>query len=125
MGGRGAFINIEAGDFNFVKGGRNYHIVGEMYKGVKLLEQERGSVKAPDFSHTANRIYAIKQGEKLKHLVFYDENHNQVKCIDLWHKHLGIQPHKHLNHNHKDPGIPITKEEEYLVDDIKRRFNLI
>lgn len=123
MGGRGAFVDVSSGDFNFVEGGQTYQAIGEV-DGVEVLIRTSGSVKAPDYSHTANRIYATVQNGTLKHLSFYDKNHNQVVSIDLQHSHHGIQPHKHLNLDHTDNGIPISKEEQALVDKIRRRYNL-
>ncbi len=123
MGSRGAFINVNAGNFNFVEGGQHYFSIGE-FNDVKVLVQKEGCIKAPEYSHTANRIYAIVQDGQLKHLTYYDEKHNQVESIDLMHVHDGIKPHRHFNLNHTGPGIPITKDQEKLIQDIKRRFNL-
>lgn len=64
--------------------------------GVKVIVRDKGSVKAPEFSHTANRIYAVVQDGKLKH----------------------------LNLDHSDSGIPLSAEEEKLVKKIKRRIGL-
>ena len=77
MGSRGAFENVDLGNFHFKEGGQNYHSVGEV-DGIQVIIQDSGSVKAPEFSHTANRSYAIVQNGKLKHLTFYDETHSQV-----------------------------------------------
>ena len=123
MGSRGAFQDVNNGNFNFVEGGQTYHSIGEV-DGVKVLVKTSGSVKAPEYSHTDNREYAIVQNGMLKHLTFYDENHKQTVSIDLAHSHNGLQPHKHLNLNHNDKGIAITKEEQALVDKICRRYNL-
>lgn len=124
MGGRGAFINVNKQDFTFVEGGQTYHSIGEV-DGVKVLVREKGnSVKAPDYSHTANRTYAIIQNGKLKHLTWYDENHNQSVSIDFGHAHNGVIPHKHYNLDHTDKGIPIDDKELALANKIKRRFNL-
>lgn len=124
MGGRSAFIDVDLGDFTFKDGGKQYNAVG-VVDGVKVLVQTSGSVKAPEFSHSPNRVYAIVQGNKLKHVALYDESHNQRICIDLWHPHKGISPHKHYDLNHKDKGIPITVAEQALVDKIKKEFNLV
>lgn len=123
MGSRGAFENVDLGNFHFKEGGQNYHSVGEV-DGIQVIIQDSGSVKAPEYSHTANRSYAIVQNGKLKHLTFYDETHSQVVSIDLMHQHHGLMPHKHLNLDHSDKGIPISKEEEALIKTIKRRFGL-
>lgn len=69
MGSRGAFADVNTGNFTFVDGGQTYHSLGEV-DGVKVIVRDKGSVKAPEFSHTANRIYAVVQDGKLKHLTF-------------------------------------------------------
>jgi hypothetical protein len=123
MGSRGAFENVDIGNFKFVEGGKNYYSVGEI-DGIKVLIQNSGGVKAPEYSHTANRIYAIAQAGKLKHLTFYDETHKQTVSIDLLHKHHGLIPHKHLNLDHSDEGIPISFDDEKMIKKVKRRFGL-
>lgn len=123
MGSRGAFEDVSVGDFNFVDGGQTYKSVGEV-DGIKVLMRTIGSVKAPEYSHTANRVYAVIQNGALKHLTFYDENHKQSVSIDLLHDHHGVIPHKHIYLDHTDKGIPITKEEQALVDKVRRRYNL-
>lgn len=123
MGSRGAFENVDLGYFSFKEDGKYYHTIGEV-DGVQVIIQDSGSVKAPEYSHTANRIYATIQNGKLKHLSFYDENHKQVVSIDLLHQHHGLMPHKHLNLEHGDNGIPITVDDEEIIRKVKRRFGL-
>lgn len=79
-------VHLNAGDFSFVDGGKTFRSIGD-FDNVKILVKESGSVKAPEFSHTAGRIYAIVQDGKLKHLAYYDENHKQAVSIDLQHAH--------------------------------------
>lgn len=124
MGSRGAFVNINVNDFNFVDSGQTYHSIG-IVEGVKVLVRDKGSVKAPDYSHTENRIYAIIQNGKLKHLTWYDENHMQISSIDFLHAHNGLIPHKHIYLNHKDASDNITKDELDLANKIRRKFNLL
>lgn len=126
MGSRGAFADVNAGDFTFVDGGQTFNSIGKV-DGVKVLVRTDGySVKAPEYSHTAKRTYAVIQDGKLKHLTFYDENHNQYVSIDLLHEHGSkrLKPHKHLYLDHTDDGIPISDSELKLINKIKRRFNL-
>ena len=123
MGSRTSFKNVNIRDFSFVENGKTYRSIGG-FDNVKILIKESGSVKAPEFSHTANRIYAIVQNGTLKHLAYYDENHKQAVSIDLLHPHHGVQPHKHLYLDHSDTGIPISSEEKRLIEKIKREFNL-
>ena len=94
------------------------------FDNVKILVKESGSVKAPEFSHTADRIYAIIQNGALKHLTYYDENHKQAVSIDLLHSHHGVQPHKHLYLDHSDTGIAISAEERNMINKIKEEFHL-
>ena len=123
MGSRSSFKNVHSGDFTFVDGGKTFRSIGG-FDNVKILVRDSGSVKAPEFSHTAGRIYAIVQNGTLKHLAYYDENHKQAVSIDLLHAHHGVQPHKHLYLDHSDKGIPISEKEKALINEIKERFGL-
>ena len=123
MGSRGAFQSVDTNNFTFVDGGQTYHCIGYV-DDIKVLIREKGnSVKAPEYSHTAGRKYAIVQDGKLKHLAYYDENHKQAISRDLLHEHNSLKPHLHeyLDHN---TGLPISKEQQAIVDKIKRRFKL-
>ena len=77
-------------------------------------------------SHTPGRIYAVVKDGALKHVAYYDENHNQAVSIDLAHAHKGVQPHRHvyMSHNKNDPGIPPTSDEKELIRKIKKEFHL-
>ena len=54
MGSRGAFVDVEMGNFTFKDNGQVYYSIGSLSsdKNVKILVQEKGAVKAPEFSHT-------------------------------------------------------------------------
>ncbi|MBR1580160.1 MAG: hypothetical protein IJ668_06650 [Selenomonadaceae bacterium] len=123
MGSRASFKSAGGGDFTFVENGQTYRTIGG-FDNLRVLIKEKGSVKAPEFSHTENRIYAVVQKGVLKHLVYYDEKHRQAVSIDLTHSHHGVQPHKHIYLDHSDKGIPISAEEQRLVDRVKKEFNL-
>ena len=69
-------LKRDLGNFHFKEGGQNYHSVGEVDE-IQVIIQDSGSVKAPEYSHTANRSYAIVQNGKLKHITFYDDT---AKC---------------------------------------------
>ena len=88
MGARGAFVDVNMEDFTFVEGGQQYQSIG-MSGEVKVLIQTKGGVKAPEFSHTPNRVYAVVQDGKLKHIAYYDDKHKQAVSIDLLHEHKG------------------------------------
>ena len=128
MGSRGAFVSVSTGNFTFKSGGQNYFSLGTLStdSNVKILVQDKGSVKAPEYSHTENRVYAITQDGKLKHVAFYDENHNQTKIIDLLHAHGSqkLQPHIHYHIDHSDDGIPINDADRMLIEKIKKEYKL-
>lgn len=122
MGGRGAFVNVKDKNFSFVDNGQTFITVGEVDEIKILVRQKPYSVKAPEYSHTGNRIYAIVQEGKLKHLAFYDDSHRQIKCIDLAHAHGldKIKPHIHYNliHNKNESGVPTSESDNELISKI-------
>lgn len=128
MGSRGAFVNVEKGNFDFVLGGQHYKSLGTLSSNpnVKIIVQDSNNVKAPEFSHTAGRVYAIVKDGVLKHLTYYDQNHKQDVSIDLAHEHNGVRPHRHvhLKHGKNLPGVPPTKMEWKLINKIKKEFHL-
>lgn len=122
MGGRGAFVSVDHKDFTFVEGGQTYIKVGEV-NGVELIvRKDNLSVKAPKYSHSANRVYATLQNGELKHLSFYDENHKQVKTIDFMHEHgtNHVKPHVHYNLQHvkDESGTPPSAEDYKIIKKI-------
>ena len=128
MGSRGAFVDISSGNFTFIDGGQHYKSLGTL-KGdpnVKIIVQDSSNVKAPEYSHTAGRIYAVVKDGVLKHLAYYDDNHNQAVSIDFLHAHNGVQPHRHmyLSHNKNDSGDPPTAAEKKLIRKIKKEYHL-
>lgn len=128
MGSRGSFEDVDIGNFTFKQGGRHYKTIGVLSDdpNVKIIVQDSSNVKAPEYSHTESRVYAVVKDGALKHLAFYDENHKQAVSIDLLHAHQGVQPHRHVYMNHKPnaPGMSPTKEEMELIRKIKREFRL-
>lgn len=129
MGSRGAFVDVNMGNFTFKDGGQNYFSIGTLSSdpNVKVLIQNKGSVKAPEFSHTEGRVYAIVQDGKLKHLSYYDQEHKQHISVDLLLPHKGVQPHIHvdLNHDPNSPGVSPTTEQKELIKKIKKEFHLL
>ena len=125
MGARGAFVDVNMENFTFVEGGQQYQSIG-MSGEVKVLIQTKGGVKAPEFSHTPNRVYAVVQDGKLKHIAYYDDKHKQAVSIDLLHEHKGVKPHRHeyMSHNKNDLGIPPTPAEMALIRRIKKEYGL-
>ncbi len=128
MGSRGAFVDVSTGNFSFVEGGQRYFSIGTLStdSNVKVLVQNNGAVKAPEYSHTADRVYAVVQNGMLKHVSFYDETHNQIKAVDLLHEHGKdkVKPHIHYNLDHSDSGIPISDSDKALINKIKKEFHL-
>ena len=128
MGSRGAFEDVNNGNFTFKQGGQHYSSIGTLKDNpnVKILIQDSSNVKAPEYSHTPGRIYAIVKDGALKHLAYYDNDHKQAVSIDLLHDHGGVQPHRHvyLSHNKNDPGVPPTDMETQLINKIKKEYHL-
>lgn len=116
------------GNFSFKEGGQHYFSIGELSgdKNVKVIIQDSKSVKAPEYSHTPGRVYAVVKDGQLKHLAYYDENHKQAVSIDFAHEHQGVKPHRHiyLSRNKNDPGVPPTPKEQELIKKIKKEFHL-
>lgn len=128
MGSRGAFVDVNTGDFTFKAGGQHYKSIGVLSTNpnVKVIVQDSSNVKAPEFSHTPGRIYAVVKDGALKHLAYYDEEHKQAVSIDLAHAHNGVHVHRHvyMSHNKNDPGVPPTAAEKKLIKKIKKEFHL-
>lgn len=122
MGSRGSFKNVDAKDFRFIENGKNYHSVGEI-SSIKVLVQDSGSVKAPEFSHTENRTYAIIQNGQLKHLTHYNVDHNQEWSIDFMHKHNGLIPHIHYYLDHTSADY-VSNDKLELANKIRRVYKL-
>ena len=125
MGSRGAFVNTDFGDFRFKSNGQTFQMLGWV-GDVKVIQRANGlSVKAPEISHTANRIYAVVHDGRLKHIAFYDENHRQIKCIDVMHPHKQYDLHYHVNLNHSDDHtFPATQNDIDLVNKIRKELNI-
>lgn len=126
MGSRCALIDYI--NFEFTEGGQQYLNIGTLSSNpnVVVLYQNATRVKAPLFSHTPGRVYAIAKNGELKHLAYFDEQHHQAVCIDFCHPHKKVMPHKHIymNHDKNAPGIPPNDEELKLANKIKKKFNL-
>ena len=122
MGGRGSFVDANAGNFAFREGGQTYFAIGSIGDEIKILEKKGESVGAPVYSHSANRVYAIIQNRELKYLAFYDKNHKQVKCIDFGHEHgwNHVKPHVHFNLQHiSEPGTSPSLEDMVLANKVQ------
>lgn len=122
MGSRGSFISVDHGVFIFRKDGQIYR-VKKVIDNVKVLEQAKGSIKIPDYSHSPFAIYAIEQNGKLKQVAFY-MNHKKYIDIHLMHRHEGLMPHKHYYEKHEDKGIKLSNAEIKLIEKIKKGLGI-
>ena len=66
-----------------------------------------------------SRIYAIMQKGALKHIAFYDENHNLKRVIDYQHVHDGRIPHVHSDVYHTGKVGTPTKEDEHIYNQVR------
>lgn len=115
MGGRGSFVNVHSGDFAFKEGGQTYFSIGSIGDSIKVLERPGTSVKAPEYSHTENRVYVIMQKGELKHIAFYNEKHELIKSIDFRHQHNGMQPHVHFDVYHQgEVSLPSFEDQNVI-----------
>ena len=119
MGGRGSFINVNSGDFAFVEGGQTYFTIGMIDDNIKVLERPGKSVKAPEYSHTENRIYVIMQKGELKHIAFYNDKHELVKSIDFLHYHNGKKPHVHYDVYHDGQVTSPSSEDQQIISQVQ------
>lgn len=121
MGGRGAFVNVNSNDFTFVEGGQNY-ITTENRNGIKIIIQKKGPVKLPEYSHSANSIYAIYQKGNLKSIAIYGDDHKQKRLIDFTHEHgwNKVKPHVHVDMMHikNEPGTPPSTEDWRIINKV-------
>lgn len=115
MGGRGSFVNVNSGNFAFREDGQTYFAIGMIGDNIKVLERPGTSVKAPEYSHTENRIYAVMQKGELKHIAFYNDKHELTKSIDFLHSHDGKQPHVHYDVYHKGKVTSPTSEDQKII----------
>ena len=122
MGSRGAFVNVNNGNFSFVENGQRYSTIGQIGDIQILSMGATKNVKAPEYSHSSNRVYVTMKDGKIKHISFYDDNHKQIKVIDFEHSHHGIKPHIHYNLDHTDKGIALSQDDKDLIKKIKRRL---
>lgn len=91
------------------------------------MAQSSGSIKVPDYSHTANRIYAIFDNKGNNKSIGIYENHIKVKSIDLGHTHyeptLGktLTVHYHTDLYRRDPAKELSKSDWELVNSIIKK----
>ena len=125
MGGRGSFVDIVRGNFEFVEDGQKYFSIGyDKENNIKYLVQPKGSVKVPDFSHTGERIYAVIQNGQIKSIGIY-KDHVKVKSIDLQHTHRNsdgsiLGKHYHTDLYHTKDAQPLSSKDNDLVDLVVR-----
>lgn len=124
MGSRGAFVDFYNNNFSFIENGQKYITLGiDEDVGVKYLIQTEGSVKVPDFSHSADTIYAVIQKGQIKSIGVY-ENHIKIKSYDLQHTHYVPELNKTLGHHyhtdlhHTLQPHELTKEDEVFINKV-------
>lgn len=126
MGGRGSFVDADAGNFSFVEKGQKYFCIGEV-DNVKIIVKDpslKESSNQPYLSHSPNAIYATVNNGVLKYLTFYGPDHKITNEIDLQHNHKGVRPHKHPKGDHS-VFERLSKQEYALIVKIKRVGKLL
>lgn len=126
MGGRGAFLNVDKGDFRFCTNGQVYHTIGHV-DDIEIIQRDgKTSVCPPELSHKPNQKYAVVKNGKLKYISFYDKNHKQIKCIDLLHRHNHMFEHYHVNLMHdNEHTFRATQEDINLANKIRKAMKIL
>lgn len=123
MGSRSDFVSVNTNNFTFREGRRKYESVGTV-SGLKVLIQTSGGVKAPEYSHSPNRVYAVVQNGKIKHIAYYDSNNRQAACIDLNHFHNGKMPHKHVYLDHQGEAFDLNSKDWKIIKTLQRKYRI-
>lgn len=81
--------------------------------------------KTPEFANTPNKIYALvsKNGDKIKSITVYDENHEQKYSIHLDHCHKRERAHVHEGFGDERKWAPLTNEHKKLVEEVATLFD--
>ena len=125
MGGRGAssgMSHYERKDGTVVENpyGSQYHAV--MTAGnVKFVSKNSRQSEPLMETVTRGRVYAHAEGDDLKSIVYFDNENQRSKQIDIDHSQKGEQPHTHhgYNHNENDSArgaAMLTPDELAMVD---------
>lgn len=127
MGGRG-YHNDVKGYLNSNKRTCEYSKISEISNNkVEFIVDtvSPGGPVAPEFSNTANKIYALvnKHGTGLKSITFYDENHEQKISIHLDHTHHGESMHMHSGMKKGRDFIPYNHKYDKIVNEIVSKYN--
>lgn len=121
MGGRGASSGIsKAGN----KYGSQYHSLFTV-GNVKFVSKNSRDSETLMETMTRGRVYAHVEGDKIKSIVYFDNENKRSKQIDLDHAHAGTVPHAHRGYFHNE-GNPVKKfsnlspDEKEMVDRVTK-----
>lgn len=121
MSGNGSFIARTAD----TESRREYRTVYHLGEDIKILERKDSSksVRLPQESHSANRIYAVfyKDGHDVKEIAVYGNDGKRLYTIHT-QTHKSLKEHYHLWQGGAplDGYIyPLTQEMKALLDRIR------
>lgn len=118
MGGRGHHNNVK-GYLDSSGRTKEYKKVFESGdSNLEFIEDVVSPInpKNPEFSNSANKIYVlIGKNGKPKSIIFYGEDHTQVKVIALDHSHGKLK-------EHVDIGFNDTKREARRLTDVEKDY---
>ena len=122
MGGNGSFLSRSTD----TEAERDYVTVYSLDENIKIIEQKNhnASLKPPQESHTANRIYAMfyKDGHDVKEVAVYGSDGQKLYAIHT-QKHYGLCPHYHPWKDGQpidDEAYALTSDMQILLDRIRK-----
>lgn len=96
---------------------------------IKFVRANRNMATAPMETMTDGRVYvSVNRSDRIKSIVFFDENHRRYKTIDVDHTHFvngrAERPHTHYGYFHDENGsAALSAEEAAIVDRVRRMWH--
>lgn len=118
MGGRGASSGIS---LNGKKYGSEYRTVLK-HGNIKFIKyNDADSAKEPMETMTKGRVYVLVNNEdKLKSIIYHDNDKKKNKTIGLDKPHNGLLPHVHIGYLHDGITRNLTPKEKRMVDRVTK-----
>lgn len=126
MGGRGASSGTSKDGNPY---GSQYHAV--LTSGnIKFVSKNSRQSEPLMETMTRGRVYARVESNKIKSVVYFDNENKRVKQIDLDHPHRPLFPSEHTHHGYfhnendsKKGASNLTAEEKAMVERIVKIWN--
>lgn len=124
MGGRGSSSGVS--DYGNKYGSQYKTVLKE--GNIKFVQKNSRTSETLMETTTKGRVYVTVGGNDLLQIIYFDQNLNRSKTIDLSHTHYGKKPHTHHGYIHSEHDSPkgysnLTTEEKRMVDRVERIWN--